>query len=175
MALHIIVDGYNLIRQSKRLSRLDLEDLQRGRDALIESLSAYKRIKKHRITVVFDGINAPLFVDKINRIRGIDIRFSRPGETADSVIKRMAFRFKEKVLVVSSDRDVSDYALSQGAAAIESQEFEQKMELAVNMELMGSDGLSDESEGWIPTTKKKGPRRRASKRDRQIRKKTTKL
>ena len=55
MSVHVIVDGYNLIRQSAALSKFDQTDLQLGREALIDNLAAYKRIKKHKITVVFDG------------------------------------------------------------------------------------------------------------------------
>ena len=55
MSLHIIIDGYNLIRQSKKLGDLDLQDIRLGRDALVEMLAMYKKFKAHRITVVFDG------------------------------------------------------------------------------------------------------------------------
>ncbi|MEN8246931.1 MAG: NYN domain-containing protein [Thermodesulfobacteriota bacterium] len=58
MAVHIIIDGYNLIRQSPELSYLDRQDLQQGREALLGMLAAYKKIKHHQITVVFDGIDA---------------------------------------------------------------------------------------------------------------------
>jgi len=34
MPLHIIIDGYNVIRRSKQLSLLDLQDIQEGREAL---------------------------------------------------------------------------------------------------------------------------------------------
>jgi len=30
MAMHIIIDGYNLVRQSQELSRLDRVDMARG-------------------------------------------------------------------------------------------------------------------------------------------------
>ena len=56
MSLHIIIDGYNLIRQSGQLSMLDMQDLQLGREALVDMLAAYKRFKAHRITVVCDGL-----------------------------------------------------------------------------------------------------------------------
>jgi hypothetical protein len=61
MSIHIIIDGYNLIRQSGYLSNLDLQDIQYGRQALIDMLAAYKKIKAHRITIVFDGTRAPQF------------------------------------------------------------------------------------------------------------------
>ena len=45
MSIHIIIDGYNLIRQSNRLSILDLQDIQLGRDALVDMLAAYNQKK----------------------------------------------------------------------------------------------------------------------------------
>ncbi len=38
MPIHIIIDGYNLIRQSSALSVLDNQDIQLGREALIDQL-----------------------------------------------------------------------------------------------------------------------------------------
>ena len=55
MALHLIIDGYNIIRQSPELLSKESQDLRWGREALLEKLAAYRRLKKHPITVVFDG------------------------------------------------------------------------------------------------------------------------
>ena len=173
MPVHIIIDGYNLIHQSRELNRLHQEDIQSGREALLESLAAYKRIKRHRITVVFDGENAPSFSPKKDQIKGIAVRFSRRGETADSVIKRMARKEREKALIVSSDRDVTDYSATRGAATVSSSEFEEKMMMAFYMDIKGVDGEGDG--GWIPTTKKKGPSKRRSKRERRNRTRIRKL
>jgi predicted RNA-binding protein with PIN domain len=61
MSIHIIIDGYNLIRQSTTLSTLDQQDIMLGREALVDMLAAYRKIKPHRITVVFDGRSSPVF------------------------------------------------------------------------------------------------------------------
>ncbi|MEQ8213875.1 MAG: NYN domain-containing protein, partial [Smithellaceae bacterium] len=53
--MHIIIDGYNLIRQSDSLRRYERQSLEAGRQALISRLIEYKRKKGHKITVVFDG------------------------------------------------------------------------------------------------------------------------
>jgi len=173
MALHIIIDGYNLIRQSNKLSTLDEQDIQFGRDALIDDLAAYKRIKAHRITVVFDGTNAPPVSERRGRERGIEIRFSRPGELADELINRLVLKAGPQAMVVSSDREVADFAVQHGAAAIASPEFEQRLTMASHVEAKG--GEDEDSDGWIPTTKKKGPGRRLKKRDRRIKARTQKL
>jgi len=173
MAIHLIVDGYNLIRQSPQLQELDLEDLQLGREALLEQLTAYKKLKGYPITVVFDGTHALPGAQRRDRIRGVEIRFSRMGELADTVIKRMAAREREKALVVSSDGDVKRYARQQGAATIEAADFADKLLQAAYMDLKGAE--EDESRGWKPTTRKKGPRRRLSKRQRRNNQRLSKL
>ena len=61
MSIHILIDGYNLIRQSPELSELDRQDIQLGRAALIDMLVVYKKLKHHKITIVFDGVDAPFF------------------------------------------------------------------------------------------------------------------
>jgi predicted RNA-binding protein with PIN domain len=173
MSIHIIIDGYNLIRQSKSLGALDRQDLQLGREALLDMLSAYKRIKRHTITVVFDGTKAPPFSQHKDQIKGIKVKFSRRGEFADAVIKRMAAKLREKALVVSSDLDVIHFSASKGSATIDSPGFEEKMAMAVYMDTKGME--SEETVGWIPTTKKKGPGRRLSKKQRHSRVKIKKL
>ena len=173
MSIHIIIDGYNLIRQSNTLSIIDHQDIQLGREALIDRLVAYQKIKHHMITVVFDGTNAPSFSQRKNRVQGITVKFSRSGEVADAVIKRMVSREKEKALVVSSDLDIVNFAKAKGAAVISSTDFEEKISQSLYMEIKG--GEPKEETGWVPTTKKKGPSKRLSKRKRRDRNKIRKL
>ena len=164
MSIHIIIDGYNLIRQSKSLSRLDLQDIQLGRDTLVDMLAAYKKIKSHRITVVFDGNTAPLFSQRRDRRKGISVIFSHKGESADSVIKKMARKERQRALVVSSDQDIVQSAAASGAATISANKFENK--LTMSFDIKGLQVDRDDYDGWRPTTKKKGPSRRLSKRQR---------
>jgi len=175
MSMHIILDGYNVIRQSRRLSRKDREDIQMGRDALMDRLAAYKKLRGHRMTVVFDGGNAPHFSRQRDRVKGIDVVYSRAGETADRVIQRMAGKHRETALVVSSDREVVDYAARQGCATVSSPEFEEKMEMALYMNEKGLMEPDGESGGWTPITRKKGPRRRLPKHQRRNKRKLRRL
>jgi len=173
MSLHIIIDGYNLIHQSKTFSEFNASDIESARDALIDALAGYKRLKAHKITVIFDGGNTVSGFSKKEQRKGILIRFSSNRESADHVIKRMAAKEREKALVVSSDKEVVNYAESKGAATISSPLFEERVHLAASY-------ISDDADpvihsGWAPTTKKKGPRRRLSKRHRRNRIKLNKL
>jgi len=173
MSLHIIVDGYNLIRQSPSLSEIERQDLQQGREALVRQLAAYRHFRPHRITVVFDGTNAPPDCGRQAPAGGVRIAFSNRGELADAVIKRLAAREREKALVVSSDLDIVRFAQERGAAVISAPEFEDKMRMAGLME--AGAGEEPGENGWVPTTRKKGPRRRLSRKQRRNRVKTRKL
>ena len=53
MPLELIIDGYNLIRQSRSLRRLDAQSLEQGREALLERLAQYKKVRDHPITVEY--------------------------------------------------------------------------------------------------------------------------
>lgn len=175
MAVHIIIDGYNLIRRSPDLSPLDRRSLESGRSALIDQLAAYRKVRAHRITVVFDGSDQYSFFDRKDRQKGISIRFSRQGETADGLIQQMAEIEREKALVVSSDQAVLDFCAARGSAVISAEAFLRKMETAALIHLK-KDGVDvEENTEWSRSTRKKGPSRRPSKKRRRNLKKLQKL
>jgi uncharacterized protein len=173
MTIHIIIDGYNLIRRSPALSRLDREEIACGREALVARLSAYRKLKPHRITVVFDGVRAPASAAARDRVKGIEIVFSRDGEPADAVIVRMARQEREQAIVVSSDAAVARAAESCGAATLDSAEFEARLAMAAALE--GADGSDEEGAARRISTRKKGAGKRLPKRMRQQQIKTAKL
>ncbi len=175
MALHILIDGYNLIKSGALSGIADRGDLQQQREALIEMLAEYKRLRHHPITVVFDGANAPGSLTRKERAGGIEIRFSRPGQSADTLIKNMAARQREKALVVTADREIARFAESKGATVLNSFEFGKKIARARITEGAFMDPEEDMEGGWRPTTRKKGPPRRAPKRVRKALKKMKKL
>lgn len=175
MSLHILIDGYNMIRQSEALSAMERISLQAGREALLERLASYKRTRHHPITVVFDGTHAQNPVQARTRYKGINIIFSRPGELADTVIKRLVTRERERAVVVSSDKEIADFASVHGAVSMGSVEFENKMEMTEQVDRTPADFSQEDLPGWTPTTKKKGPSRRPPKQKRKNRSRTRKL
>lgn len=175
MALHLIIDGYNLIRRSAPLQEEERQSLELGRRALIDQLAAYKRVKGHKITVVFDGAANHDNFEAGTSEKGIRIRFSRQGQTADAVIRKMARREGEKALVVTADRPLADAVAAAGAETIDPGPFEDKMAMAQLVETKGVDPEGEEDAGWVPTTRKKGPARRPPKRKRRQMRKVKKL
>jgi len=175
MAVHVVIDGYNLIRQSATLSAQEELSLELGRDALLERLRKYKRVRSHRITVVFDAANKPLLAEQRSQHKGIRIIYSGQGETADTVIKRICRNEGEKVLLVTTDRELASYAEARGSVAMDSEDFEARMEMALYVDAKGVD--EEEEERWQPNkgTRKKGPAKRMSKKERRRREKWQKV
>jgi hypothetical protein len=169
--MHLIVDGYNVIRQSPRLQFLDVMDLQAGREALLELLAHYRRRSHHQITVVFDGWQRGDLKESRDRYEGILIIYSRRGERADEVIKRLLSQERERSLVVTSDREIQVCAEQAKAAWISAGEFESSH----LHDPAGSAGPDAETDSSTRGTHKKGPARRLSKRLRQRQQRLKKL
>ena len=163
--MHIIIDGYNLIRQSGQLRRFERLGLEEGRKHLIEKLANFKKVRGHKVTVVFDGWqNGPLAEER-TREGSILVIYSKRGERADDVIRKMAAGGGKGLMVITSDRDLA-FAVSRfGAIAISSQRFEDSMDqLAGSMGTEMDKDLDDEDISL--RTKKKGPAKRISKNKR---------
>ena len=162
----LAIDGYNFIKQSPDLRRLEQVELQKGREGLIEQLAQYKRIKGHAITVVFDGWQAGGLAGHRERSRGIDVIFSKIGEKADEVLKRLSAEKREGLTIVTSDNDVASYAQKKRSAVISAGDFADKMEMAKYFDLKGGAEESHPA-GRFKDTSKKGPSRRPSKSQRK--------
>jgi uncharacterized protein len=125
MSLHLIIDGYNLIRQSPQLSLLDVRDLEAGREALLQCLSEYRRRRpQHKVTVVFDGWQGGALRESRDFCHGVVVVYSRRGERADEVIKRLVAREGNRAVMVSSDRELQAFAEKAGATWVGAGQFE---------------------------------------------------
>lgn len=176
MSTNIVIDGYNLIRQSAYLSALESISLEEGRKGLLRLLSAYKRAKGHSVTVVFDGWRSDNFGQSRDRIGGVNVIYSERGEKADDVIKRIADKMRGKVVVVTSDRGIASFAERRGVAVVTSPEFEIKVRDGSPATDTGTEICDgDEDAGERAGTKKKGPSRRLSKKERKKRSALKKL
>ena len=113
---HLLVDGYNVTKAA--YGELPLAD-QRAR--LVSGLSALAARTRAEVTCCFDGavvegrVAAP-------SARGVRVRFSAPGQTADELIRRLvrAEPSGRVVVVVSSDREVADGVRAAGARPVPS-------------------------------------------------------
>jgi len=175
--MHIIIDGYNLIRQVPSLVRKEQVSLEAGREELINLLAQYKKIKRHKITVVFDGVLNLSEFSPAYQQAGIHIRFSPEGKNADRVICDLLEKERDVALAVSSDNSVIQGAEKHACGVIKSPAFYDKVYMAVAFYTMGEkdDVISHKPAHKRWMTKKKGPTKKLPKRERKNKKKTDKL
>lgn len=179
--MHIVIDGYNLIRQSDVLRRCEKSSLEAGRRALIQFILPYKRAKNHRITIVFDGWQSGSPHEERDREGGMDIIYSRRGKKADDVIKQIAEHSGEELMVVTSDRDIASFVERRGGTVVASRDFEAIIAMKAGEKSAaapqpGAEAKPEDDEDPAPAgSRKKGPARRISRKERDYRKRVGKL
>jgi predicted RNA-binding protein with PIN domain len=123
-----LVDGYNLLHQVPELRRQIEYNLEAAREGLLIRLSSFSLSKSVEVSVVFDGIGES--IPAPGRWRGLAVRFSKPPQKADPVIKKMISERKknEDLVVVTSDREIDMYARLCGVKVESSQAFAAAMQ-----------------------------------------------
>lgn len=116
MELEILVDGYNIIKNNEMFQFAEKRNRAEARSLLIKQLRSRYMRTTHRVTVVFDGDGAHETVMHEEHIRVI---YSKHGETADSVIARLASelsRAGRNVAMFSNDGEVRQAVVKQGGS-----------------------------------------------------------
>lgn len=142
-------------------------DLEGQREKLIGRMGEYSKKKGHEVTIVFDGWKSGGKIEDQLLINGVNVIYSRLGEKADAVIKRIVSSGEKHWIVVSSDREISDHAWSKDAVALTADEFLNVLEKSEKV-LNGDFVLIEDEKN---SQKKKGSPKMPSKRDR-IKKRT---
>lgn len=175
LAIRIVIDGYNLLNCSPKWQRLCKQSLAQARAGLLRNLGEYKAHKKHPVLVVFDGVKGGWPTERKERQNNIDIIYSRQGEQADDVIRRLVDDLGESAVVVTSDRELADSVIYKGATVISAGQFEGRLMISSQTDdLFYADDEDDDLDKPI-TTKKKGCAYRRPKRERQRQAKLRKL
>jgi hypothetical protein len=117
---YLLIDGYNVTGTAHN-------DLEKARNDLISALSEYSKIKAHHLTVVFDGWKDGKAEETITWVGGVRVIYSRLAEKADSVIMRIILKEKKPWIVISSDREIADFALKHDLVPITADEFEERL------------------------------------------------
>lgn len=125
---HYLVDGYNVIHAWEELSSL-LHDLAHARDRLIFLLSEYGAYEAADITIVFDAPHTEGEAKKELYGKHLTVIYTGVGETADTVIERIAYALSTtcEVYVVTSDGAEQSVVLGAGAYRIPSRELERRV------------------------------------------------
>ncbi|MET8813182.1 NYN domain-containing protein [Streptomyces sp. NPDC004549] len=113
---HLVVDGYNVTKTGYPQMPLEKQRLR-----LLGQLSALAAQTGAEVTCVFDGaeLAAPVLLAPP---RGVRVLFSKPGVTADELIRQLvrAEPPGRPVIVASTDREVADGVARSGARPVAS-------------------------------------------------------
>ena len=131
-----LVDGNNVMAQRVGWHR----DKPKARRRLMDELARFAQVRQVRVTVVFDGAPEKFFRDGAS-YRGVRLFYSERGSNADERIKQLVEQSRERrtLIVVTSDRALSDYVRRCGARVMRSGEFRKRIE-----ESAASNSNSDE-------------------------------
>lgn len=120
-----LIDGNNFIGH---LSTSSLKD-PRSKHSLVSKLSIFQRLKKTRVLIVFDGTADLNLIGKNFQKKSFSVIFPPPGQNADNIIKEIILKQTDlrRFFVVSSDRDIKNFARTKGANSMSCREFNQEL------------------------------------------------
>lgn len=112
----LIVDGHSAIFSTPDLEKLHVQSGRSARAELVRALTHYQDTNEVSVVVVFDGKGKKTDIEP-RQDADIMVMYSRNGQSADSIIERIAAKQAEKydVLVASNDRMVLDTVSAFGA------------------------------------------------------------
>ena len=125
------MDGYSLLHHWSELARGRARHSAAAREELVQRLTQYHDACGTPITVVFDGASGPAKPEK-PAVSGMEILYTRTGQTADQIIERVTGRLVSygEVLVVTNDLAERDLVISLGGMAASCENFVRTMESA---------------------------------------------
>lgn len=120
-----LIDGNNFIGY---ISPSKLKD-QRSRYDLASKLLIFQRLKRTKILLVFDGpLDQNLMTENLQK-KSFSVIYPSFDEDADIMIKKIISKQTDlrRFYVVSSDREIKNFAKEKGAKSLNCKEFNQKL------------------------------------------------
>lgn len=130
MGRDILVDGYNVIKRAPSFQAVRGQSLAAARAHLVALLINRYRHTPHQVIVVFDGNE---MLEQVSHEQRVRIIYSRHGETADSVIARLAAGARavgRAVEIYSDDLEVQQSVTLQGGTAQTTAQLERQVHAA---------------------------------------------
>jgi predicted RNA-binding protein with PIN domain len=125
----IIIDGYNFLKSitgTKFISDVQMHQW-------ISYFQKYLSFRGNQIVIVFDA--GPSFFESHDKHGSVEVWYAGQYQTADDWIKKWLTKNRHKdILLVSSDREIRDWADSLSVVSLSSQEFYQILHNVVQEE-----------------------------------------
>ncbi len=122
---YVFVDGYNVINSWPNLNKTKDFSFEIARTELIDNLQDYSSYKGVKMFIVFDAHLVHGSLEKVDKIGGVYVVFTKEGETADSFIEKYINKIGRKVdvSVVTNDSLEQQLIFQRGATRVSSLEF----------------------------------------------------
>lgn len=115
---YLIVDGYNIMNGWPELAALKEQSLEHARDKLVEIMGNFQALMGNRVVVVFDAHLVKGSAGNREHVGGVEVIFSREGETADSVIERLVGQLPPEAVVSVATSDWAEQRVVMGKGAL---------------------------------------------------------
>lgn len=99
----LIVDGHSMIFKSADLARMHARNGAAAREEVIRRLKGFQDSTDWNVAVVFDGKGGR--ASDASEPHGIHVFYSASGQTADSVIERLAAKYAQELEVTVATDD----------------------------------------------------------------------
>lgn len=123
----LIVDGYNVINSWENLQTLANESLELAREKLNAMISEYTQYKGIKSLIVYDAYRVKDSKNRYEKIKNLEVVFTKENETADSYIEKYITNLSQKryldISVVTDDMSVQQVSLGGGATRISTVEL----------------------------------------------------
>src|SRR5215472_6554138 len=115
---YLIVDGHSIIFGWPELNKLHARRSSLAREALLKQLRDYQDWTGVRVVAVFDGKGKK--VEAISDPAEVQVFYSRSGQSADSIIERLASKYAKQyeLVVATSDSMEAETVYACGAESI---------------------------------------------------------
>ncbi len=139
-----LIDGNNVIGQRGKGYESWFSDRPAARRRLLDDLAQLARVKKLKLSVVFDGAPEDAIPDG-SSLRSIKVFYARQNSDADSRIIEMAEaeRNKKNLIVVTSDNRLAQRVKVCGVRVMRSSDFRQMMEEASQAEALSGQSQAE--------------------------------
>lgn len=125
MKEYLILDGYNVINGWPQLKKLATQNLEEARIELIERMAEYQSYKGLHVIIVFDAHLVKGSMEKNDKIKGVEVVFTKEKETADGYIEKFILQLskRQRASVVTNDWTEQQMILGSGGTRIPVREF----------------------------------------------------
>ena len=126
MALHYLIDGYNLLHVAPQIKGMLRHNLEAAREALIEQAAQFAAVSRHPVTLVFDGRGGHYAARHTHpSAPSLEIVYSPERHSADTVIERLVYESpaRSDLVVVTGDRGLRDLVRGLGAFSMQPESF----------------------------------------------------